>query len=85
MGKLVKESYEEFVNEVRSESSKIAKRANSKKGTVEAVQDFLSELTAEEISEIVSKKLDIPEKEAKNILKQMGKIYGGNISITIEL
>ena len=85
MGKLVKESYGEFVNEVRSESSKIAKRANSKKSTVEEVQDFLSELTAEEMTGLVSKKLNIPEKEARNILKQMGKIYGGNISITIEL
>lgn len=84
MGKIV-ESYGEFINEVRSESSKIAKRAKSSKGTVDAIQDFLDQLSADDVADLVASKLGIPSSEAKNILKHMGKIYGGNISVTIDL
>jgi len=82
------ESYSDFLNESRSETSKIAKRANSTQGTVIEVEKALSNLSSKDISYAVMNHLkengkELSALEIEKILIQMRKIYGGNISIQI--
>ena len=89
------ESYEDFVEnksnqsealyEVRSEASKIAKRSKTNKGTVDSILAMIDNLDLDTMAELVKIKMGLDPQHAKKILKQMGKIYGGDLNVTIKM
>ena len=78
------ESYDDFVNEARSDSSKIAKKSGTNKQTVNKIQDALNNLTNEDVAKAISNQIGEDSKLVEKVLKAMGKVYAGDLQIRIQ-
>jgi len=82
---MILESYDEFVNETRSENSKIAKKSKTSKEVVDKIREELDNIDSDIILKELSKKTDIDINIVKAVINSMKRTLGGDISVNVKL